>query len=162
MLLQNADPYGNRTQPAPLWNSVVADVSDFTWNDSSWMAERKKYDDRRQPVSISETSLGQWLGKCSHICIEKGYTHVELHPVMEFLEDAIYPTSAYFAVSTNYGTPADFAALVDELHQVGIGVILYFTGFPRYAGGLEKFDGTALYEVKDPEMAVRRCRHHAL
>ena len=26
--------------------------------------------------------------------------------------------------------------------------------FPRYAGGLEKFDGTPLYEVKDPEMAV--------
>ena len=23
----------SRTQPAPLWNSVVADVSDFTWND---------------------------------------------------------------------------------------------------------------------------------
>ena len=45
---------------------------------------------------------------------------------MEFLEDGSdgYPTSAYFAVSTRYGTPAEFAALVDELHQVGIGVIL--------------------------------------
>ena len=83
---------------------------------------------------------------------------MELHPVMEFLEDGSdgYPTSAYFAVSTRYGTPADFAALVDELHQVGIGVILDWSPaqFPRYAGGLEKFDGTALYEVKDPEMAV--------
>ena len=96
---------------------------------------------------------------------EKGYTHVELHPVMEFLEDGSdgYPTSAYFAVSTRYGTPADFAALVDELHQVGIGVILDWSPaqFPRYAGGLEKFDGTALYEVKDPEMAVH-VGHHAL
>ena len=89
MLLQKADPYGNRTQPAPLWNSVVADVSDFTWNDSSWMAERKKYDGRRQPVSIYETSLGQWKSGKELVAFakEKGYTHVELHPVMEFLED---------------------------------------------------------------------------
>ena len=160
VLLQKADPYGNRTQPAPLWNSVVADVSDFIWNDSSWMAERKKYDDRRQPVSIYETSLGQWKSGKELVAFakEKGYTHVELHPVMEFLEDGSdgYPTSAYFAVSTRYGTPAEFAALVDELHQVGIGVILDWSPaqFPRYAGGLEKFDGTPLYEVKDPEMAV--------
>ena len=160
VLLQKADPYGNRTQPAPLWNSVVADVSDFTWNDSGWMAERKKYDDRRQPVSIYETSLGQWKSGKELVAFakEKGYTHVELHPVMEFLEDGSdgYPTSAYFAVSTRYGTPAEFAALVDELHQVGIGVILDWSPaqFPRYAGGLEKFDGTPLYEVKDPEMAV--------
>ena len=73
---------------------------------------------------------------------------MELHPVMEFLEDGSdgYPTSAYFAVSTRYGTPAEFAALVDELHQVGIGVILDWSPaqFPRYAGGLEKFDGTPL------------------
>ena len=149
VLLQKADPYGNRTQPAPLWNSVVADVSDFTWNDSGWMAERKKYDDRRQPVSIYETSLGQWKSGKELVAFakEKGYTHVELHPVMEFLEDGSdgYPTSAYFAVSTRYGTPAEFAALVDELHQVGIGVILDWSPaqFPRYAGGLEKFDGTA-------------------
>lgn len=160
VLLQKADPYGNRTQPAPLWNSVVADVSDFTWNDSSWMAERKKYDDRRQPVSIYETSLGQWKSGKELVAFakEKGYTHVELHPVMEFLEDGSdgYPTSAYFAVSTRYGTPVEFAALVDELHQVGIGVILDWlpAQFPRYAGGLEKFDGTPLYEVKDLEMAV--------
>ena len=156
VLLQKADPYGNRTQPAPLWNSVVADVSDFTWNDSGWMAERKKYDDRRQPVSIYETSLGQWKSGKELVAFakEKGYTHVELHPVMEFLEDGSdgYPTSAYFAVSTRYGTPAEFAALVDELHQVGIGVILDWVPahFPKDAHGLAEFDGTATYEYADP------------
>ena len=57
-----------------LWNSVVADVSDFTWNDSGWMAERKKYDDRRQPVSIYETSLGQWKirKRAGGFCERKG------------------------------------------------------------------------------------------
>ena len=51
---------------------------------------------------------------------------MELHPVMEFLEDEAdgYPTSAYFALSTRYGEPKEFAAFVDQLHQEGIGVIL--------------------------------------
>lgn len=160
ILLQKADPYGNRTAAAPEWNSVVADVSDFEWNDSKWMKDRKKYDDRRQPFSIYETSLGKWNNKKELVSFlkEEGYTHVELHPVMEFLEDEAdgYPTSAYFALSTRYGEPKEFAAFVDQLHQEGIGVILDWSPaqFPRYEGGLEKFDGTVLYEVKDPGMAV--------
>ena len=160
VILQKADPYGNRTQPAPVWDSVVAEVDGFQWTDEKWMTDRKKYDDRKQPVSIYETSLGQWKEGKELIAFAKGqgYTHVELHPVMEFLEEGAdgYPTSAYFAVSTRYGTPADFAALVDGLHQEGIGVILDWSPaqFPGYAGGLEKFDGTPLYEVKDPNMAV--------
>ncbi len=86
VLLQKADPYGNRTQPAPLWNSVVADVSDFTWNDSGWMAERKKYDDRRRPVSIYETSLGQWKSGKELVAFakEKGYTHVNFIRLWNF------------------------------------------------------------------------------
>lgn len=160
VLLQKADPYGNRTAVPPEWNSVVADVSDFEWNDSKWMKERKKYDDRRQPVSIYETSLGKWNNKKELVSFlkEEGYTHVELHPVMEFLADEAdgYPTSSYFALSTRYGEPKEFAAFVDQLHQEGIGVILDWSPaqFPRYEGGLEKFDGTVLYEVKDPGMAV--------
>lgn len=160
VLLQKADPYGNRTQAAPEWNSVVTDLSGFSWKDSQWLAERKKYDDRKRPVSIYETSLGQWKDEKELISFvkEKGYTHVELHPVMEFLDDKGdgYPTSAYFALSTRYGTPEEFATLVDGLHQDGIGVILDWSPaqFPRYAGGLEKFDGTPLYEVKNPDMAV--------
>ncbi|MGO4946913.1 1,4-alpha-glucan branching enzyme [Blautia sp. Sow4_E7] len=160
VILQKADPYGNRTQPAPVWNSVVAEVAGFQWTDGKWMADRKKYDDRKQPVSIYETSLGQWKEGKELIAFakEQGYTHVELHPVMEFLEEDSdgYPTSAYFAVSTRYGTLAEFAALVDGLHREEIGVILDWSPaqFPRYAGGLEKFDGTPLYEVKEPNMAV--------
>ena len=67
----------------------MADVSDFEWNDGKWMKDRKKYDDRRQPVSIYETSLGKWNNKKELVSFlkEEGYTHVELHPVMEFLDD---------------------------------------------------------------------------
>ena len=67
---------------------------------------------------------------------ETGYTHVELLPVMEYLEEETngYSTSAYFAITSRFGEPEDFRALVDTLHQAGIGVILDWTPaqFPRY------------------------------
>ena len=89
---------------------------------------------------------------------ETGYTHVEFHPVMEYLDRSSggYSTSAYYAVTTRFGTAADFRTLVEDLHQAGIGVILDWTPaqFPRFDAGLEKFDGTPLYEVQDPAMAV--------
>jgi len=122
VLLQKADPYGNRTQPAPAWNSVVEDVTDFQWKDDKWMADRKKYNDRKQPVSIYETSLGQWKdGKKLIRFVKRG----RIYPCGSFIRlwnflgriQMDIPTSAYFAVSTRYGTPAEFAALIDELHQ---------------------------------------------
>ncbi|MEO8080385.1 MAG: 1,4-alpha-glucan branching protein GlgB, partial [Caldimonas sp.] len=51
-----------------------------------------------------------------------------------------------------YGTPQDFMALVDHLHQRGIGVLLDWvpSHFPTDAHGLAFFDGTHLYEHADP------------
>ena len=73
------------------------------------MEERKKYADRRQPMSIYETSLPQWKSGEELIAFvsEMGYTHVELHPVMEYLDDKTdgYSTSAYFAPTARFGKP---------------------------------------------------------
>ena len=155
-----ADPYANRAEQPRACGSVVAKVDDFVWNDQAWMADRKKYADRDQPVSIYETSLTKWktAGELVDFVSDLGYTHVELHPVMEYMEDQTdgYSTSSYFAPTSRFGTPEDFQKLVDALHQKGIGVILDWTPaqFPRYEGGLENFDGTPLYELKDPAVAV--------
>ena len=159
-VLLKADPYGNSADHDPEGASVVADVSAFQWNDGDWMKERHRFDDRKQPVSIYETSLEEWKSaeELVEFLAEEDFTHVELHPVMEYLDDITggYSTYAYYAPTSRFGSVADFQKLVDELHQAGVGVILDWTPaqFPRYASGLEKFDGTALYEY--PNMAVGR------
>ena len=135
-------------------------AGDITWTDDFWMAERKKYADRNQPVSIYETDLTQWKNGEELVSFVKklGYTHVELHPVMGYLDEEAgpYSTFSYYAPDRRYGVPEDFARLVNELHKENIGVILDWTPahFPRHGEGLERFDGTPLYEIPDPAMAV--------
>jgi 1,4-alpha-glucan branching enzyme len=64
-----------------------------------------------------------------------------------------YQLTGFFAASSRYGTPEDFAFLVDLLHQNDIGVILDWvpSHFPNDAHGLAYFDGTHLFEHEDPK-----------
>ncbi len=156
-----ADPYGTCTELPPATASVVAQAAgNVVWEDAAWIKEREKYADRKHPSSIYETSLDKWKnGKELADFVKKlGYTHVELHPVMGYLDEEAgpYSTFAYYTPDRRFGLPEDFAKLVNELHKAEIGVILDWTPahFPRYAEGLERFDGTPLYEVQNPEMAV--------
>lgn len=155
-----ADPYGFGAEKPKDCASVVTDLSGFSWDDGEWMEARKKYDDRKQPISIYETDITKWERgeELAEFMKETGYTHVEFKPVMEYLEESTggYSTSSYYAPTSRFGTPEKFQKAVNLLHQAEVGVILDWTPaqFPRFEGGLEKFDGTPLYEIPDESASV--------
>ena len=161
-----ADPFAARAEHPPATASVVWNAQ-HAWQDGEWMRTRGSRQARTAPISIYECHLGSWrrnhnevlgyrdLGKqLAHHCNQLGFTHVELMPVMEhpFYGSWGYQVTGFFAPTTRYGAPDDFMAMVDELHQRGIGVILDWVPahFPTDAHGLGYFDGTHLYEHADP------------
>jgi 1,4-alpha-glucan branching enzyme len=164
-----ADPLAARAEEPPRTGSVVWDLA-YRWSDQAWMAERAGRNGRAAPVSVYEVHLGSWMrdpiepGRflgyrdlaprlADHLA-RTGFTHVELLPVMEhpFYGSWGYQVTGYFAPTSRYGTPQDLMAMIDELHQAGIGVILDWvpSHFPTDEHGLGTFDGTHLYEHADP------------
>ncbi|HEX4162758.1 MAG TPA: 1,4-alpha-glucan branching protein GlgB [Acidimicrobiales bacterium] len=169
-VLEKADPFAHCTEVPPRTGSVVWDLS-YEWNDASWMADRGRRQRLEAPISIYEVHLGSWrrrptdghsLGYTELVepLIEhvqrSGFTHVEFLPVMEhpFFGSWGYQTTGYFAPSRRFGDPQDFMALVDRLHDAGIGVILDWvpSHFPSDAFALAEFDGTNLFEHADPRL----------
>jgi 1,4-alpha-glucan branching enzyme len=164
-----ADPFALATQHPPRTDSVVF-RSSHEWEDAEWMERRAASAPYDEPVSIYEVHLGSWrlntlednrsltyaelADELAAYVTDMGFTHVELLPVMEhpFSGSWGYQVSGYFAPTARYGSPDDFRALVDRLHQAGIGVILDWVPahFPRDDWALARFDGSALYEHEDP------------
>ena len=162
-----ADPHARRAEPPPGNASQVWRL-DHGWHDGEWMATRGERQSARRAMSIYEVHLGSWqrrddghylnyrdLGvRLAAHCLDMGFTHVELMPVAEhpFYGSWGYQTSGYYAPTSRYGTPQDLMAMVDTLHQAGIGVIFDWVGshFPSDSHALAHFDGTALYEHADP------------
>ena len=167
-LLQKSDPYAFRMELRPQTASIVWNVSKYVWNDAKWMADRPEDIDR--PMAIYEVHLGSWrrapgdldapltyrelVHELVDYVTEMGYTHIQLLPVAEHPLDESwgYQGIGYFAPTSRYGTPEDFAYFVDYCHRNGIGVLLDWVPghFPKDAHGLFRFDGTYLYEHEDP------------
>ncbi|MBO5337642.1 MAG: 1,4-alpha-glucan branching protein GlgB [Lachnospiraceae bacterium] len=164
-----SDPYGNYAQKRPDNASVIADISSFQWDDAAFIAKRETFQSKDAPMSVYEMYLGSFVDpeegedyanyraiapKVIEYVKEMGYTHVELMPVMEHPFDASwgYQVIGYYAPTARYGTPEDFMYFVNELHKAGIGVIMDWVPahFPRDTYGLSNFDGTCLYEHRDP------------
>ncbi len=167
--LYKADPYANWAELRPGTASRIADLSRIKWSDSSWMKARAGKDMNREPLAIYECNIGSWM---KHPTGEDGFytyrqfadriveylsdmkfTHVELMGIAEYPFDGSwgYQVTGYYAPTSRYGSPEDFAYLVNQLHKNGIGVILDWVPahFPRDAHGLSEFDGTCLYEHPD-------------
>ena len=169
--LYKADPYANYAELRPGTASRIADISELKWTDDVWMEQRAKQTDvYEQPLSIYEVHPGSWmrhpdgtedgfytyreLAKAlTDYVKEMGYTHVELMGISEYPFDGSwgYQVTGYYAPTSRYGTPEDFAYLINYLHRHKIGVILDWVPahFPKDAHGLAEFDGSCLYEYAD-------------
>jgi len=157
-----ADPMARSAQNPPETASVVFDSS-YSWGDDAWLRARESTLPHEHPMSIYELHLGSWRRGLSYrdlatelvdYVTSMGFTHVEMMPVMEhpFGGSWGYQVTSYYAPTARFGDPDDFRALVDALHQAGIGVIVDWVPahFPKDAWALARFDGTPLYEHADP------------
>lgn len=163
-----ADPFAFHAQTRPGSDSKVYDLSGYGWHDGAWREKCAAQPPVDGPLLIYEVHLGSWrrhedgnslsyreLAKELPAYVKSmGYNFVELLPVTEYpLDDSWgYQCTGYFAPTSRYGTPHDFMALVDALHQAGVGVILDWVPahFCKDSHGLIEFDGTCLYEYGDP------------
>ena len=175
--IYKADPYANEAELRPGTASRITDIGDYKWKDTTWMKNRQKFDETKDAMAIYEVHPGSWMKhpateenekgffnyrelavKLAQYVKDMGYTHVELMGIAEHPFDGSwgYQVTGYYAPTSRYGSPEDFAWMINYLHKNKIGVILDWTPaqFPRFDAGLEKFDGTPLYEVQDPAMAV--------
>ena len=162
-----ADPMARHAEEPPGTASVLWG-SGHVWGDDDWLASRPDRRAETAPMSIYEVHLGSWrLGLdgdeplyravaeplADHV-ERLGFTHVEFLPLTEFPFGGSwgYQATGYFTPTCRYGSPDDFRALVDSLHQRGIGVIVDWvpSHFPADAHALATFDGEALYEHPDP------------
>jgi 1,4-alpha-glucan branching enzyme len=128
-----------------------------------------------KPMSIYEVHLGSWRRKGDRgeqwltyrelaeqlpaYAADMGFTHIELLPISEHPFDGSwgYQPTGMFAPTSRFGTPQDFIALVEAIHDKGLGLLLDWVPghFPDDPHGLARFDGTGLYEHEDP----RQGRH---
>ncbi len=167
--LDKADPLAHYAELRPNTASITWQTN-YEWQDGVWMKNRKKNNALNAPYSVYEVHLASWMRpdkndeesynsyeQIAKLLVpyvqEMGFTHVELMPIMEHPFDGSwgYQGTGYFAPTSRFGNPQDFALLVNALHQEGIGVILDWvpSHFPYDAHGLFMFDGNHTYEYAD-------------
>lgn len=165
--LYKADPYAFHSE-TPGVNSMnsskIYRLDGYLWKDSEYITNRNNRNVYASPMNIYEVNPASWkhhengdfysynelaLSLTKYVK-EMGYTHVEFMPVTEypFIGSWGYQVTGYFSITSRLGTPKDFMALVDSLHEAGIGVILDWVPahFPKDAFGLYEFNGKELYE----------------
>ena len=168
-----ADPYANYAELRPGTASRVADIENIKWTDTEWMTRRKTWNHKHEPMSVYEAHIGSWMrhpGRedegfytyrefaraITKYIKEMGYTHVELMGIAEHPFDGSwgYQVTGYYAPTSRYGSPEDFAWMINYLHRNKIGIILDWVPahFPKDAHGLADFDGTPTYEYADPRL----------
>src|ERR1700744_6023066 len=177
LLPLKADPYARQMELPPASASVVPTELQVTWHEPAWRAARVHTQRRDAPLSIYEVHAPSWrhhpdgqplnwdelAAQLIPYVLDMGFTHIELLPISEhpFGGSWGYQPLGIYAPTARLGKPEAFARFVDSCHVAGIGVIVDWVSahFPNDAHGLERFDGTALYEHADPREGFHQDWH---
>ena len=164
LLPLKADPYAFASQLRPESASVVAHLSDI----SQVPASRQQANRRDAPVSIYEVHLASWARRADgsflswdelasrlpDYALDLGFTHIELLPITEHPFDGSwgYQCLGMYAVTARHGPIEGMRRFVAACHARGLGVLLDWVPahFAKDGHGLERFDGSALFEYADP------------
>jgi 1,4-alpha-glucan branching enzyme len=166
LLPLKADPLAFAAETRPQTASIVTNMN-VLLRPEPMPAESNARD---RPISIYEVHLGSWrrrppdgrwltyrelAAELPTYVRDMGFTHVEFLPVNEHPFDGSwgYQPTGLFAPTSRFGSPEDFAELLDACHRAGVAVLLDWVPghFPDDPHGLAHFDGTALYEHANPK-----------
>ncbi len=160
-----------KADPLAFYAEVRPDTASIIFDEKAVPLPRPLHSDanaRHQPISIYEVHLGSWRRKDGNTWLtylelaqslpqyvrDLGFTHVEFMPVNEHPFDGSwgYQPTGLFAPTSRFGTPFEFAALIDACHEHGLAVLLDWVPghFPDDPHGLGAFDGTSVYEHANP------------
>ncbi len=169
------DPFARHQELRPGTASICYPQTEFEWTDAEFIKARDAGDARNlKPLNIYECHLGSWRKyqdghyfdyrrlavELAEYLTDMGYNALEILPVMEYpLDDSWgYQVTGYFAPTSRYGTPEDFAWFVNHLHEKGIRVILDWVPghFPKDDFALARFDGSPCYEYADTRIGEHK------
>lgn len=172
LVMLKSDPYAYYGELRPATSSIIYDIDSYEWTDEEWMEKRRdaKVVIQERPISIYEMNIGMFcspsekraypsFGDVVPLLIEhirnNGFTHVELMPVNEYIDDDSYGyhVTGFYSVTSRFGKPSDLMYFVNQMHLAGIGVIFQWNPscFSKELSGLSAFDGSFLYECADPK-----------
>lgn len=170
-VVRKADPYAFYSERRPGTSSIVAELNHYAWDDAEWQSRKRDKPAYTNALLLYEVHAGSWRvkGKEHFYTYEEladelvpyvadlGYTHIELMPLAEHPLDQSwgYQVTGFYSATSRYGTPLQLRKFVDGCHRHGIGVILDWVPghFCKDDHGLRLFDGTPLFESRDPNRA---------
>ena len=157
-ILKKNDPYAVRFEDGI---SVIAEEPAFKWTDKAYMSKKKDnsdlliYEVLYDHFSSNAKQLKKEIAALINDVKDQGFTCVLFNPgALTDRKKRI--TTNFYQINPYINSANGLKMIVDALHGEDIRVIFKWmpAGFGREEYGLEKFDGSCLFEHQDPRQGI--------